>query len=343
MFHAARCNECGECFAQCPYASCTREQAISHIRALKQGRPAGIIGQCITCMACNEFCPQAANPYDLICAMQERHAVRLIPEQMVDAIDQTAGETPNEVIPGQHGSPALSLCIMAPACPAGIMESKMFRALTMVKGRDYYASIVCLHTGFESRVRARAQRFIDNLARLGHQEIVFVHNDCYVLAAHKAPEYGIAVPFRPVSIVQYMVGWLRQNPDSIAALRKNIAFQRPCISRYIPAEDAWLDDFFGLLGARRTARIHDRKHALCCAAGLAKLQPQRAQPIITKNIDDALAHGADAMVFLCPTCYVLMSGPCEERGLPAIFITDLARMALGEIPFGSRPWSAPQP
>jgi len=343
MFHAALCDECGDCFAQCPYGGYTREQAISLIRSLKRGQPAPVISQCITCMACNEFCPQGANPYDLVCELQEKYAVRLIPEHMVDAIDATAGTTPNEIIPGEMGRPALSLCIMGSAGPADLTASKMFRGLTVVKGSDYYSSIVCLHAGFESRVRARAQRFIDNLLRLGCQEIIFMHNDCYVLAACKAPEYGIAVPFMPVNIVQYMAGWLRQNPDSIAALRKDIAFQRPCISRYIPAEDGWLNDFFNLVGARRIARAYDGKHALCCAAGLAKLQPQRAQPIITKNIADAMAHGADAMVFLCPTCYVLMSGPCEKRGLPAIFITDLARMALGEIPFGSRPWSAPQP
>jgi len=341
MFRAALCDECGDCFAQCPYGGYTRKQAISLIRSLKSGRPADVISQCITCMACNEFCPQGANPYDLVCEIQEKYAVRLIPEHMADAIDATAGTTPNEIIPGEVGRPALSLCIMGSAGPADLTASKMFRGLTVVKGSDYYSSIVCLHAGFESRVRARAQRFIDNLLRLGCQEIIFMHNDCYVLAARKAPEYGIPVPFTPVHIVQYLAGWLRQNPDSITPLQKRIAFQRPCISRYIPAEDGWLDELFSLIAVQRVARRYDRRNALCCAAGLARLQPQRARPIIDKNIADAMACGADAMVFLCPTCCMLMSGACEESGLPPIFITDLCRMALGELPFGPRPWGAP--
>ena len=338
MFNASLCNECGDCLVQCPYVEYTREQAIRQILALKSGDNADILSQCITCMACNEYCEKGANPYDLICVMQERHAVRLIPEEMVDFIDETAAEMPNDIITGDPEKPVLSLCIMEPAYPAGITDSKMFQGLTLVKGSDYYSSIVCLHAGFESRVKARAQRFIDNLARLSQREIIFMHNDCYVLAAQKASEYGIPVPFTPVNIVQYMAGYLSRNPESITSLGKKIAFQRPCISRYIPEEEKWLDEFFSLIGVERTARKYDRKNALCCAAGFAEMNPERALPIIDKNVSDAKSFGADAMVFLCPNCYWLMSCKCEERDMPSIFITDLCRMALGELPFGSRPW-----
>lgn len=340
MFHAVQCTECGDCLAQCQYVDYTREQAIGQIQSLKRGECADILKQCITCMACNEYCSRGANPYDLICAGQEQHAVRLIPVEMVDFIDKTAAGTPNQILPGAPGMPALSLCVMDPAYPAGITQSKMFEGLTLIKGSDYYSSVVCLHAGFESRVRARAQGFIDNLARLRQQEIIFMHNDCYVLAAKKAQEYGIAVPFRPVNIVQYMAGFLGRNPESITPLRKKIAFQRPCISRYIPEEEKWLDEFFSLIGVERLARQYDRKNALCCAAGLAEMQPDKALPIIEKNIDDAKTFGADAMVFLCPNCYWLMSGKCEELGMPSMFITDLCRMALGELPFFSRPWGS---
>ena len=53
------------------------------------------------------------------------------------------------------------------------------------------------------------------------------------------------------------------------------------------------------------------------------------------NIADAKAYGADAMVMLCPICWMRLSQPCRERGLPPVYITDLGRMALGEKPFPS--------
>ncbi len=48
------------------------------------------------------------------------------------------------------------------------------------------------------------------------------------------------------------------------------------------------------------------------------------------------------MVFLCPSCCWFASGACADFGLAAIFITDLCRMALGELSFASRLWKAEQ-
>lgn len=140
-----------------------------------------------------------------------------------------------------------------------------------------------------------------------------------------------------------MTSYLKNNISEIKPIVKKIAFQRPCISRYIPEEEHWLDDFFGLTGVERLDRRYDRKEALCCSVGFFKTNQEKALPIIEKNIADAKAHSADAMVFLCPTCYMFMSGQCEDRGLPSIFITDLCRMAMGELPFGSRPCGASRP
>ena len=60
--------------------------------------------------------------------------------------------------------------------------------------------------------------------------------------------------------------------------------------------------------------------------------------MVAANIADALLHGAEAMVFGCPSCYAFMSQACMAVGLAPIFIADLARMALCEIPFEARPY-----
>jgi len=338
MFDATKCDECGDCLVQCQYVDFSREKALQEIQTLKQGKDADILRECITCIACNEYCPTGANPYDLICTLQEEKGIRFIPEGIVEFIDDTAAEVPNEIIPGDEDKPALSLCIMGHAYPQGFTESKIFEGLTLVKGSDYYSRLVYLHAGMESRVKGYARQFIDNLARLGKEEIIFLHEDCYTLAAKKAPEYGIEVPFTPVHIAQYMVRYLKDHEDSIIALNRKVAYQRPCISRYTPGKEHYLDEFFRLVGVERVARKYDRQNALCCASGFVEMNPDRAIPIVDRNVNDAKAFAADAMIFLCAGCYWLMSGLCEERGLPSIFITDLCRMALGEIPFSSRPW-----
>ena len=226
--------------------------------------------------------------------------------------------------------------------PPNMAEGKLFEGLTKIKGSNYFSRTVYLHTGMESRIRENAQSYIDNLAHPNKKEIIFVHNDCYTMAAKKAPEYGITVSFKPIHIVEYMQRYLIEHKSCISRLEKKIAYQRPCISRYTPEKETFIDEFFELIGVERISRRYDRENALCCAFGLRQTDPERGSKILEKNLGDAMTHRADAMLFLCPSCYWLTSGSCEERGLTSIFITDLCRMALGEIPFSSRPWVGEQ-
>ena len=338
MFDITKCGECGDCLVQCQYVDYSREKAVQEIRALRNGKDADILRECITCIACNEYCPTGANPFDLISALQEEKGIQFIPKEIVEFIDDTAAGVTNEIILSDEDKPAVSLCIMEHAYPQGLTESMIFKGLTLIKGNDYYSRAVYLHAGMESRVKEYAKQFIDNLTKLGKEEIIFLHQDCYTLAAKKAFEYGIKVPFKPVHIVEYMVRYLKQHEDSIIPLNRKIAYQRPCISRYTPEKEHFIDEFFRLVGVERVARKYDRQNALCCAAGFVEINPERALPIVERNVNDAKAFAADAMVFLCVGCYWFMSGLCEERGLPSMFITDLCRMAIGEIPFSSRPW-----
>ena len=338
MFDSAKCIECGNCFVQCQYVDYYLEKAVCEIKALKKGHTADILKDCITCIACNEYCPREANPYDLICSLQEERDIRLVPKEITDIIEETLTCVPNEIIPGDPDKPALSLCVMEHAYPENVTQSKLFDGLTRVRGSDYYSRVVYLHTGMESIVKEHAQQFIDNLAALNRDEIIFMHDDCYALAACKAAEYGITVPFKPVHIVEYMVRYLKEHKHDIQPLERKVAYQRPCISRYTPEKEPFLDEFFELVGAQRVERHHDRKNALCCAFGLRETDPERGSNILQKNLSDAKNHSAVAMVFLCPGCYWLTSDACDKAGLASIFITDLCRIALGEIPFSSRPW-----
>ncbi len=340
MFKYDQCNECGECFSQCQYTVMTKEEATRDIQALKRGHDAAILGQCITCMACNEYCPTGANPYDLILQRHEEKQIHFVDPAVAEFIEETLTSVPNEIIPGAPDKPALNLCVMGHAYPRNMTDSIMFQGLSLVSGSDYFSRAVFLHTGMETKVRAHCRQYIENLTKLGKQEIIFMHDDCYTMVVRKAPEYGIPVPFRAIHIVEYMVNFLKAYPQPVMKLNRKVAYQRPCISRYTPEKEPYVDALFEMIGAERVARKYDRKNALCCAFGLRETDPERGAQILKKNLDDARACGADAMIFLCPGCYWLTSEACEEHGLAAIFITDLCRMALGELQFSSRPWTA---
>jgi Fe-S oxidoreductase len=313
------------------------ERAAEEIRLLKRGEMAAILSACITCMACDECCPVNAAPFDLISRLQERHGVSLVSIERVAMIENMLGTMPGNVVQGDAALPVLSLCVMDHALPADIGTGELFAGMTIVSGSPYYSRVVHLHTGLPSLAEKHAAAFIDNTAALGGREVVFAHDDCYVMAAVLAPAWGIKVPFQPVHLAEWLGRVLEKHREKLMPVKQKIAFQRPCITRRAPWIAGFVDRLFDLAGAQRVQRRFDGKDARCCGIGLAERLPDTGASMVKENIADALEHGAEAMVFGCPSCYAFMSPACMQAGLAPIFISDLARMALGEILFGARP------
>jgi ferredoxin len=335
MFNVSKCDKCGDCLVRCQYVDYNRGEAIREITALIESGVAGILRECVTCMACNEYCTKAANPYDLILHLQEEKGILPIPEERLKVLPNVE-KTPGQVTRGDANKPALSLCVLKNRLPEGAFQGQIFDGLTIVDGGEYFCYILFLHAARESYFRKNVPKFIDSLANLGKEEVVLLHDDCYATATTKAKEYGIKVPFRPVHIIEYLLNYIKAHPDRITKLNGKIAYQRPCISRYTPEKEPMLDELFELIGVRRVPRKYDRQDALCCGGLYIEKDPERGMKLQDKNITDAIGYGAEAMVILCPVCWSRLSQPCRERGLPPVYLTNLCRMALGEMPFPLR-------
>jgi len=177
---------------------------------------------------------------------------------------------------------------------------------------------------------------VDNLAKSGAKEIVFVHDDCYAALKGIAPECGINVPFRPVHVFEYLRDYLKENKSKVRKLNMKVAYQRPCASRYTPEKDYLVDEIFDAIGVERVKRQYDGINAVCCGVEVAgpglKLFPRgkNFEPFQEKNIKDAKDHGAEAMVYLCPMCFATLDKKVRDAGMKNYMITDICRLALGE-------------
>jgi Fe-S oxidoreductase len=331
MWVASKCDLCGDCLKKCLYVNYDQDKAVAEIKALREGKEAEILHKCITCCACREYCPTGADPYDLILKAQEKFETFPVPKKDADLMN-LAFEVPSEVIPGDPAKPVLSLCVMERQIPEGAIDGRLFEGLTLVKGGDYFCLLGYAHVAKESPIEKGARKFIDKLADLG-KDIIFLHDDCYAMVHAKVKDYGIAVPFRYMHLFEYLRNYLRDHQSSITRLDKKVAYQRPCASRFTPEKDFFLDEIFNLIGVERPPRMYERETALCCTGAIIRVFPELAQEVQAKNIDDALACGADALITLCPMCDRILRRPATARGLNKIFITDLCRMALGEKTF----------
>jgi Fe-S oxidoreductase len=343
MWDASKCNLCGDCLVKCRYAGYDRDRSVDEIMLLMEGKDAEILNRCTTCMACRDYCPTGADPSDLIFKMQERMGTSPIVtvgksarEMLVRAFE--GSEDPEQLIPGDPDKPALSLdAFRFDDFPEGTLDSQLFKGMTIVRGGRYNSLAGYVHMGGASLVEKYGQRVLDNLSRLA-RDIVYLHNEGFVLAHVKAKEYGFGVPFKYMHLFEYLRNYLKAHKENITRLGKKVAYQANCGTRWIPEYDSFLDEILKLVGVERPNRKYERLDAVCCSAPLIYTNRELAVDIQKKNFDDAIACGAEAFITSCPVCYGVFRRPSAQFNLPNIFVTDLCRIALGEKPWpeGSR-------
>ncbi len=327
MFDPEKCTQCGDCFVDCHWIQAERDDAIQWIGEIIQGERSEVLDRCITCYACNERCPQQANPFDRIAELQDKYHC-LAPAEEVAALEERFSFT-RELDEVPQADRVMSMCVL-PNTHAHLFQGELYD-LPRVAGKPYFCWILFGHLGAESVQRRHAQTLVDRLAMTGAREIVCVHDDCYTMLARDVPEYGIDLPFRPVHFTEYLVGYLKENKDRVRPLDIEIAYNRPCASRLTPEKEHFVDEFFELAGVRRVKRVYDREDAMCCGGAKALLGKGDPRPDQEQNLRDAQNAGARAMVALCPVCIRSLAGAALEMKMPLVFIGDIARMALGEI------------
>jgi len=338
MWDVSKCDLCGDCLVNCRYVSYDRDKAIAEIKLLMEGKDAEVLNKCTTCMACSSYCPTGADPADLVFKMQQKIGTspivvigRPAREAVVRAFE--SGEDPVQIIPGDPDKPALSLdAFRFENFPEGTFDSQLFKGMTVVRGGQYASLVGYVHMGGASLVERYGQRVLDNLASLG-KDVVYLHNEGFVLAHTKAKEHGFRVPFKYMHLFEYLRNYLKAHKKNITKLGKKVAYQANCGTRWIPEYDAFLDEVFKSIGVERPTRKYERVNALCCTGPLIYTNRELAVDIQKKNFEDAIACGADAIITSCPICYGVLRRPSSQFKLPNIFITDLCRIALGEKPW----------
>jgi Fe-S oxidoreductase len=326
MFYEDRCNECGDCLMFCPYNRYDESRARQEISELRAGGVPSIVGSCVTCGACNQVCPSQANPFDLINQRQEETGALGVPDEAFERFSKLH-ELTTSIEQGEPGKPVVNLCIVG-AMVREQLKGSLFSGLTVVEGADYFCGVGYIHLGRPSLTEKQARPFIEKLSELKAEEIICFHDDCYAMLTSLAAQYELPVPFRPVHLFEYLYRTVAAQKGRVKPMNLRVAYQAPCASRYTPEKDHYLDKLFELIGVKRVEREYEGLNGLCCGAPLMATDKQKALEVKAKNISDAREHSAEAMVFLCPMCFLNLRKLCQENGMKPIFITDLCNQAL---------------
>ena len=322
------------CLMNCQYIDfADRAEARAEKLKINDGKDSRVLHECLTCYACQEYCPFGNNPFFLIVDRQEEQGILPAPKPIVTEQLRMMGFK-DRLVKQAVAGPVVDMCAFPML--TGCVRGKLFQGASVIVGTDIFCNIMWLHFAKNSTIRDRVPRAIDNIMHYyledaGISELICFHDECYGTYTSVADAYGIEVPFKPIHQFDYYNQRLDELKDHIKPLNVKIAYQRPCSNRLCPETDKALDEIFEKIGAERVPRKYDRKTALCCGGvPRAHQRDEFADTLVEKNINDMLKTGATYCVFNCPFCMATLGQEVAEQGLMPILVSDLIQIALGD-------------
>jgi len=336
VFDPAVCAACNtvDCLMNCQYISFADvAEAKKEKQKINAGKDSRVLHECLTCYACQEYCPNHNNPFFVLVERQEELGLLPAPRPIVDeqlGMMAFKGRLTRATV----SEPLINMCAFPML--TGSIRGRLFEGASVIAGTDIFCNVMWLHFAKNSVIRERVPKAIDNIMSFfmkdsGLTDMVCFHDECYGTYTTLANAYGIDVPFRPIHLFDYINRRLDDLADRIKPLNQVIAYQRGCSNRLCPETDAVLDEIFEKIGTVRAPRKYDRANALCCGGvPRAHQRDEFADDLVERNIADMLDAKAVYCVFNCPFCMATMAQEVAERGLMPILVSDLVQVALGE-------------
>ncbi|MCL5122939.1 MAG: (Fe-S)-binding protein [Deltaproteobacteria bacterium] len=331
-FNENVCNTCptADCLVKCQYMKFDRSEAHDEMMKIVRGEDSRVLHDCVTCYACEEYCPRGAHPYYLISERREEKAIYTAPRPITNQwINMT--QMQGKPMIGAVSDKALSCCFIPALGELGSGEIFKDVASAMVLGAEFMCPAVHTHFARMSVVKERLPKVVNNFVKLGVKEVICLHDECYGTYTSIAPAYGIDVPFKPVYYMDFLLKRLNELKNQIKPLNIKAAYQRPCSNRLIPNKHHLVKEILHLIGVELPDRKYQDGNALCCGEMLRAVAGYKvANDIQQSNIQDMLEVGTDYCVFNCPACQTSLSEKVSKRGLKPVHIIDLCKMAIGE-------------
>jgi Fe-S oxidoreductase len=337
MFDNSNCDNCEniDCLTRCQWIEFDSEDdARNEIKKMIEGEQSRVLTDCVTCFACDEYCPYDSHPFDLITTLQEKHNSLDVNENLLQRTIKMY--EPHEEFKPWDGidptQPVLNKCAFIKT-NAKNMKGQLFEDLQYVGGRDFFCNLLYHHIAKDSIIKERSSKILKNIETQGIKDMICFHDECYGLYASYCPRNNIELPedFNPIHLFEYIYNYLTEHKSEIEKLNLKAAYQRNCSNRFISETDKYIDKICDLIGVERVKRKFDRENAICCGAPLPMLGKKKlVRETQNKNVQDMLDYGAEVCFYNCPMCMETLGSKVERKGLKNYLLSDLCRLALGE-------------
>ena len=331
--------ETRDCLTKCGYMDIDEETAGIEMENIIKGRDSFVLHNCVTCYACEEYCPMGNHPFYLIVSRQEELNIPPLPDPLIKQGVQVGIPFRGEPEINEIKGTALNMGVFSDL--ANLAQGRLFENVTLMstdrrKMFHYFCQLMYLHYARTSVINDRLGGIIKTIAAHNAEQVVHFHDECYGTYTSYAPAFGIDVPFTSIHLFEYLYNRLLELKSEIRPLGYKVAYQRPCSSRLSSDKHVFVGKIFDLIGVEQVQREYEGEKALCCGS---TIMPQRREgsrrfclELQKKNIEDMKQAGAQLCIFNCPACMQTIGKQVAENSIMPIWMSDLCRMAIGEKP-----------
>ncbi len=345
------CVECGECLVNCRYIDFSRDKAIREIKKINQGLIADILKKCVSCYACDAFCPNDAHPYErIIFGWDERNKQQGLPRR---ASYLMPGRKPNfrENIPFYESEKALlekwnrlyppAETVLYPGCNLLAMPflatGKIFEMLPVWGSFDLCCGEMFFRTGNLDKTKAIADKLTAFYKDKPVKEMVFVCPAGYNMFTNVLPQqFGAEFSFQTT----FLTDWLTKAFDDgrlaiIRPLSGSVVMHDSCHARVLGEDFMTAQrDILKRLGLTVYETAQNRKHGLCCgmAAGANRFSGMDLAKNALRQLLALDRADGDAAAIYCTGCLLMLScvRPLQPLGKPLVHPLEYIRRAIGE-------------
>lgn len=329
FFDYEDCDLCGECLARCRYLNLTREEAVEEMRRLVAGEPTKAVHRrCISCYACDAFCPRDCHPYELIIgSWHERYRERGLPVRasyLMPAshpnfrsdLVRTMAPWERELLRAWKATPPEGELVLYPGCNAltlpHLLHGSHVDGIVISGDFDLCCGEMYFRMGLFDVVEKVAEKLTAYYRGRDIGIMLFVCPAGLNMFRNVLPnQFGGEFSFRTGYLGDYLLEKVEAGELEIKRrLDRSVAVHDSCHGRILGEEvTGTARRLFSLMGLEMREIAADPAEGLCCgmAAGCNRYRPEDMYLAAVKELRAAAKTKADEVATYCGGCQLTLS------------------------------------
>ncbi len=329
FFAYESCDLCGECLASCRYLDLEVWEAREEMNRLQKGEPTRVVHRrCISCYACDAFCPRDCHPYELIIKSwhlryRERglpvRASYLMPASRPNfRTDLVRSMNPHEkeLLRRWRETPPEGEIVLFPGCNAlalpHLLDASFLEGVVISGDFDHCCGEMYFRMGLFDVVKQVADRLTEYYRGRFIGTMLFVCPAGLNMFRNVLPKlFGAEFPFRMRYLGEYL--WEKVERGELVLAKKlsrRVAVHDSCHGRILGEEvQETARRLYAAMGLDLVELTTDPKGGLCCgmAAGCNRYRPEDMYRAAVRELREAARTGADELAVYCGGCQLTLS------------------------------------